>query len=313
MGSIGIVCIFYRGGKGIYRPYQMAIGMVGLGLGVAANWITGSLINGACILGAGLLAYMLGRKRVPVLAMVVGLILIGFLQMGKAGYRAALMNEKSGYVEVPTSLYQAYSLWFRISWDTLTVPKEESEKNANLFARTSLIQVLAVAMDTVPHKLPYMFGKTYGMIPELLVPRVFWPDKMRGTWPTECMGVYIGIQTEGGTDTTGIAIGPPAEGWLNFGWAGLVLEGILFGVFFGLPAALTRRLEPYNIGWLMCCVFLVACVDMEHSFPEMFCSTLGGFLVGFVLLLAISTKPQLRRKSNSAGLKPNIPGESGPI
>ena len=310
LGSIAVVCLFYRCGKGIYGLFPLALAVSGLAIGVGATFVSGSLISGACILGAALLAYTLGSKRVPVVAIVVVLLLLGFLQAGKGGYRNALLNEKTGYVETPTSFYAAYNLWFRVSWLALTRPDNEGKGEQNIFERASLVQVFTVAMDTVPHKLPYMFGETYGMIPELLVPRFFWPDKMRGTWPTECMGVYIGIQTEVGTDTTGIAVGPPAEGWLNFGWAGLVLEGVLFGVFFGWPASLTRRLEPHNIGWLMCCVFLVACVDMEHSFPEMFCSTLGGFMVGFVMLLSISTKPKLRRKIKPSGLSINAPSDS---
>ena len=308
LGSIAVVCLFYRCGKGGYGLFPLALAVSGLVVGVGAAFVGSSLIGGSCVLGAALLAYTLGRRRTPVVAIVVVALFLGFLQLGKAGYRNAITSENTGYVEVPHSIYTAYSLWFHISWIALTIPSEEH--NNTILERASLIQVLAQAMDTVPHKLPYLMGKTYAMIPELLMPRVFWPDKMRGTYPTECLGVYIGIQTEGGTDTTGIAVGPPAEGWINFGWVGLALAGIFFGLFFGLPAGLTQRLEPHNIGWLMCCVFLVACVDMEHSIPEMFCSILGGFLVGFVMLFCISSKPKLRRNPESSGLPINAPPDA---
>ncbi len=307
IGSIALVCIFYRCGNGRYGFWHMATALACLGLGVAISCIGGSLIHGACELGAALLAYALGRKKLTISTILLSLIVVlilGFLQLGKAGYRSALSTDQSGYTEVPHSILQAYNLWFRIAWLEVTTPKE-SQSKATIFNRASLIQVLAVAMDTVPHKLPYMFGQTYGMIPELLVPRVLWPEKIRGTYPTEVMAFYIGIRRSTNDDeVTGVAVGSPAEGWLNFGWLGLALEGILFAVFFGLPARLSGQLEPQHIGWLACCVFLFSCVDMEHSFPEMFCATLAGFVMSCLLLLMISAPPKAKslRKIKSEGL-----------
>lgn len=309
VGSIAVVSLFYRCGKGLAGPFQLILAVTVLIIGVGADFVGGVLCIGAGILGAALLAYSLGRKRPPLIAALVLLLVLGFLQVGKTGYRDALVNDKTGYIETPTSLVDAYSLWFRMSWAVINHSQEET-KTQNIFERTSLIQVLALAIDTVPHKLPYLMGGTYAMIPKLLVPRIFWPDKPRGTYPTEVMGVYLGIQTEGGTDVTGISVGSVAEGWLNFGWLGLAGAGAFFGLLFGWPASLTRSLEPHHLGWLLWCFLLVTCIDMEHSLPEKFVMISQSVLVVFILLLAISTKPKLRRNPGSSDIPINAPPDA---
>lgn len=301
LGSISVVCLFYRCGRGAYGPFPLMLSVAGLAVGAAALAINGTLIISACVVGAAVLAYSLGRKKIPIIACALIVSVVGFLQAGKADYREALGSDKSGYVDAPTTLGEAYRLWFRVSWRAVAEPKSQGEA-PSLLARTSLIHILLLAEQTVPAHAPYLYGKTYAMLPELLIPRIFWPDKMRGTYPTEYLGIYLGIQTEGGSDFTGIAVGSPTEGWVNFGWIGMALAGAFFGWFYGLPAGLTRRLSPQNIGWLMCCVFLVHCVDMEHSLPETLCSVGQSMLMSFLMLLVISGKPRARRKAAPAGL-----------
>ncbi len=303
LGSIAVVCLFYRCGRGIYGSLQLLL-VVGLAIGVGATMVDGVLCIGAGILGAAALAYSLGRRKVSIVGSVAVVVVLGFLQIGKSDYRTVIQGDSTAYVETPSSFQAAYSLWFRVSWRALTESKNDgSHSEDSIWARTSLIQILVLSMDTVPHKSPYLYGKTYAMIPKLLIPRIFWAEKMRGTYPTEFLGTYLGIQTEGGADYTGISVGAPSEAWLNFGWLGMALVGAFSGLLFGLPAALTRRLEPQNLGWLICCYFLVTCIDMEHSIPEKVTMVLQAVFVSFFLLLAISTKPRPKLKAKpSTGL-----------
>jgi hypothetical protein len=301
LGSIAVVCLFHRLGQGRLGITESAWAIGGLGLGLAASFASGTLIAGTTVLGAALLAFSLGRKRLPVIAIIGSILLLGMLQLGKTEYRAAITGSGEEYIVAPTGLTGAYRLWLGAAWDVLTKKNVNSSSDPeSLFERTSLIQILALAMETTPDRQPYVKGATYAMFPKMMVPRIFWPGKLRATTPTEAMGIYLGIQTEEGADTTGISVGPVAEAWINFGWLGLAGAGAFFGLFFGYPARLSRRFQPQHIGWLMTCIFLVYSIDLEHSIPEICNSLFETLFVGIILLFFISNKTAVPKQRQIA-------------
>jgi hypothetical protein len=293
LGSIAVVSLFYRLGQNRLEGFSRLWLFGGLLLGLAASFASGSLIIGATVLGAALLAFSLGRKRLPVIAIIASILVLGLLQLGKADYRlAAFGNEaEKDYIVTPLNLIDAYRLWLGAAWNAFTKNSVSSSQELPLFQRTSLIQIVALAMETVPADKPYVYGASYRMLPKMMVPRIFWPGKLRATTPTEDLGIYLGIQTVEGSQSTGIAVGPPAEAWINFGWLGLAGAGAFWGLFFGYPARLSRHFQPQQIGWLLTCIFLVGSIDLEHSIPELCNSLLLTLFMGFILLFFISRQP----------------------
>jgi len=158
--------------------------------------------------------------------------------------------------------------------------------------RTSLIQVLALAMDEMPDDRPYLNGETYVMLPELLVPRVLWPGKPRGTLPTETIGIYLGIQTEEGTERTGISVGPMAEAWANLGWLGMVASGAFLGLLFGIATRISIGLVPSQVGWLLSAVVLTYSIKMEFCLAELCSSLLQALAAAFAVLFCFSHRPK---------------------
>ena len=302
LGSIAVVYLFHQMGQGRLGAEGRVLAFGGLALGLAASFASGTLIFGATILGAALLAFSLGRKRPPVFAILGCLLLLGFLQLGKQEYRD-IMNggSEKEFIEAPTGLTGAYHLWFNAAWDVFTKNTDSSSDQLTLFERTSLIQVLALAMETTPDRQPYVYGASYAMLPKMMVPRILKPDKLRATVPTEALGIYLGMQTEEGADVTGISIGPVAEAWINYGWPGLAGAGAFMGIFFGYPARLSRRFQPQQIGWLMTCIFLVYSIDMEHSIPEIINSLSQTLFVGIILLFFISQKTAVPKRTRIIG------------
>ena len=317
IGAISTVCIFYRCGKGTSGRFQLTMALIGLFFGVTTFIIPGVMIDGICTSGAALLAYALGRGRVPVVAGVILFLLVGFLHAGKSDYRAALQSDATGYIEVPHSYQAAYSLWIRLSWLAVTKPQEKDATSGGktaILERVNLINILANAMNNIPQNAPYLYGKTYLMLPQLLIPRIFWAEKVIGALPSKFLAVYTGVESEEGIEHVSISIGAPTEAWANFGWLGLPLAGGIAGVLFGLPASLSRRLERQSIGWLICCVFLIFAVDVEHTLTEMIVHTLYAGLSSSVILLLISSDRSHGRRQNprrQAGLAPAL-GENRP-
>jgi hypothetical protein len=293
LGSIAVVSLFHRLGQNRLEGVSRLWLFGGLFLGLAASFASGSLIYGATVLGAALLAFSLGRKRLPVIAIIASILVLGLLQLGKNDYRSAAFGggTQEDYVEAPSGLVQAYRLWLGAAWNAFTKNSVSSSEELPLFQRTSLIQIVALAMETIPSKQTYVHGASYAMLPKMMVPRIFWPGKLRATAPTEDLGIYLGIQTVEGSEFTGIAVGPPAEAWINFGWLGLVGAGAFLGLFFGYPARLSRHFQPRQIGWLLTCIFLVGSIDLEHSIPELCNSLLMTLFMGFLVLFFISRQP----------------------
>ncbi len=303
LASVAVVFLFHQFGQGRLSIAARSWAIGGMGLGLAASFASGSLIIGTTILGAALLAYSLGRKRPPVIAIIGSVLLIGMLQLGKEEYRAVMTGgSDTEYVATPTGLTGTYHLWFSAAWDAFTKNADSSSDQLAVFQRTSLIQVLALAMETTPQREPFVYGASYAMLPKLMVPRILWPEKPRATVPTEALGIYLGIQTEEGSDVTGISVGPVAEAWINFGWLGLLGAGAFMGIFFGYPARLSRRFQPQQIGWLMTCIFLVYSIDLEHTVPEICNSLSQTLLLGAVLLCSISNKTVVPKRTRFSGM-----------
>lgn len=289
-GSIAIVNLFFRLGRGWLTSSAAALALGGLLIGLAISFASGFLITGGLLMLAALMAYTLGRRRLPVLPLLFCGLVLAFLNLGKGEYRDAYWAEGMNYSEQTVGLVEGYSTWLQASWHELTQRHTagDDDDSRQLLYRASMVQVLATAMQTVPSEKPFLDGETYLMLPELLVPRIFWPEKPRGTIPTERMGIYIGIQSEENADYTGVSVGPLAEGWLNFGWVGVVGAGAFFAIFFGLPARLSRALTPIQVGWLLASIFLVYSTDTGHAIPEMISSLIQALLMGALVMFFVS-------------------------
>lgn len=85
----------------------------------------------------------------------------------------------------------------------------------------------AVILETVPRLLGYQYGGTYLTWVVGPIPRSIWKNK-----PVMRIGGILGYAIFGTSQATGIPPGGVGELYLNFGWIGLPLGMVLFGVFF---------------------------------------------------------------------------------
>jgi len=288
-GSISIVYLCYQLGlRQLSVPAHFVL-IAGLIVGLATNFATGFLVQGAGIMAAALFAFSVGRKRVPALTTTFCMLLLGVLHLGKGEYRATYWDQGRNFgAHYDVSLATKYTTWFEASWKAMNRDQTKDDDQTDLFQRASLLQVLATIIEDTPGRLPYLNGLTYEILPDMLLPRAFSSDKPRGSLPTEFLAVHYGFQSREEVDFTSISVGPIAEGWANFGWYGVAGAGLFFGVLFGVPARLSRSLVPRQVGWLLASIFLVYSVDVAHSVVEVLCSLLQGLLMGLVILVAVS-------------------------
>jgi oligosaccharide repeat unit polymerase len=140
---------------------------------------------------------------------------------------------------------------------------------------TAMLPDLAVEMNYVPSVIPYKLGSTYLGELTLPIPRALWPDKpqaadtqlMEALWPV-LAAAHVGF-----------AYSMFGEPYLNFGFVGVLMFGILFGLACRVLYAWFLR-DPHN---------RVAQVLFALSWPFVFVYMRGGVGVDYqrqVILLA---------------------------
>lgn len=97
--------------------------------------------------------------------------------------------------------------------------------------RLSALGIFCVIVRDTPDRVPYQGGWTLSLIPMSYVPRILWPGKPKlaiGQWVTDNYGAgSAGVHSSTGPSWLG-------ELFFNFGYPGLVVGMMIFGVYFRL-------------------------------------------------------------------------------
>jgi len=112
----------------------------------------------------------------------------------------------------------------------------------------------SVIVEKVPRENDFLYGSSYAALLIAPVPRVIWPDK-----PVVRIGQFVGIELFERETVTGVPPGLIGEAYLNFGWFGVFIVCLLFGLIcgwiyqrFGLAGAMrqTYWVGLYAIFWI---------------------------------------------------------------
>jgi hypothetical protein len=234
-----------------------------------------------------------GSGRFPWTYVIVALCALSFLNVGKTTMRDRYWgNEDKPAVAITFDrLPSVYSEWAVASYDAIVennaapaqgidAGRNPTKKNQTLLDRIDNLQNLLFVIDAIDsnHVKP-LHGETYALIPPLLVPRVFWPNKPRTHEGQIRLNVHFGRQDLDATQVTYIAWGLLPEAYGNFGpIAGSLALGIFLGVAFAWIENLTaRKLVVSTEGFLALCLLLslmnsfemVASVFVTSTFQSM--------------------------------------------
>lgn len=206
---------------------------------LVANMITNTI--GLLIIGAAstflvaTIAFIIGRQKTPVLTILIVLVCLSVLHYGEGEMRAKYWYSGQTAFVQPWEYLAWYTEWTGYSLKFLdeqnNLPK--SQERASLFQRSSVIHLLLLAQDKSPDTLPFLYGQTYAILPQLLVPRIFNSNKIRSHEGTYLLNIHYGLQTRQNTFTTTIGWGLLAESYANFGLLGCGGLAIFLGVAYG--------------------------------------------------------------------------------
>jgi hypothetical protein len=130
----------------------------------------------------------------------------------------------------PTAYPKFFLEWLLASWDELGAP--EKEEKTSLLERASLMQLLLYE-QTLSNTVPFMDGETYVIVPQLMIPRILYPNRPTTHEGTYRLNIHYGFQTKEQTETTTLGFGLLNEAYANFGLVGMALLAIVLGLYYG--------------------------------------------------------------------------------
>jgi hypothetical protein len=180
--------------------------------------------------------YIYERKKFPLIAIVIGVPIILFLQPGKDRFRQQYWRAgaSEGYVE-------RFNFWIDGSWTewARALSSSDQEQTQNLANRTlgrlSLLQQTANVMESTPEFVPYQNARLYSYMLVTFVPRAFWSDKPSVNDSNRWYQVAYRLTLRNGLNGVSIAVGYLPESYISFGWLGspiiMFCMGLLLGMF----------------------------------------------------------------------------------
>lgn len=236
------------------------------------NTVSLLLVGSSAVFLIAIVGFIFGSKKVPILLLVAFLITMSFLHYGKGEMRAKYWfkdNNSHTYVQ-PWEYPQWYTEWMGYSWDYLnkkdSLSISESEEKESLIKRSSLIQMLLLAQDKSPKSIPYLYGKTYAILPELLIPRVFNPNKITSHEGTITLNLHYKRQkNRKAAFQTTIAWGLLAESYGNFGFLGCAGLGIILGSVYGKVTRWSINAPILSTQSLVAVIFMTFALQSEWT------------------------------------------------
>jgi hypothetical protein len=188
------------------------------------------LINVLSLLGLGFIGYVTTSRKIPIATSVLVFSVVAVLHNGKDEMRQ-IYWQSGERIEVKfADLPNLFEQWFEFGLDFSDKPA--AEESASLLDRASLFQIIAVTVDTVPGRLPFLNGETYLDVPAGFVPRIFWPGKPTALESNIRLSLYFGLVAEYSARSVSIAFGMIAEAFANFGFLGVISLGAIMGTAF---------------------------------------------------------------------------------
>lgn len=184
LGDLGAVAVSIlllsslRGGKHQVASYLaygslLIASLVGLSTGLIASGFWSPVLP--------LLVYIHERRRIPWLALSLGLLVIVPLWQMKHEFRRLTHDGGDG------SVLERISLFAELSTGYVTGEIAPTKRTISANERMDGLVVLSRVIRLTPSLVPPMEGKTYADIPRFLVPRFIDPDK-----PQRDMGQFFG-------------------------------------------------------------------------------------------------------------------------
>ena len=200
--------------------------------GLSSGWLGGAT---SIVIVCGAI-YLMERRRMPRLTVLAVVLFTLFFQFGKEDFRKTYWQGGEVAQQEQGSRVERVTFWVGSSLDkwneALNDPDTLRRAISPSVSRLSLLNQTANVIEQTPSVVPYQYGWLYSYMAITLIPRFVWPDKPSMSEANQYYQVAYGLSTEEDLNRVSISVGLLTEGFINFGWAGVIGIMFLAGIFF---------------------------------------------------------------------------------
>ena len=203
--------------------------------GLSSGWLG---VSASILLICGAI-YLMEKRRVPRWALIFVVLFTLFFQVGKDEFRRTYWQSgQIGVQQEQGSRVERVTFWAQNSFDKWNEALSDSSGEAFRRAlnpsvsRISLLNQSANVVELTPAVVPYQYGSLYSYMFITWIPRFVWPDKPSVSEANQYYQVAYGLTAEEDLGSVSISVGLLTEGFMNFGWPGVVGIMFLAGIFF---------------------------------------------------------------------------------
>ena len=214
------------------------------------------------------IGWMLGSKKIPWRLLLISFLILSFLNLGKAETRHYYWTIRNSSVQ-PSEYIDVYKTWIdnsfkKIEGNENSIEYEDKNENKNsVLQRSSVIHMLLKVQAETGTERPYLAGRTYSIIPQVLIPRFLNPNKIRSGQANHMLSVYYGLQRYSATFHTSIGWGLLQEAYANFGWLGCLGLGVFLGNLYGWITRWSMNTSTFSFRFLVALLFLMLALKGE--------------------------------------------------
>ncbi|MDX1972030.1 MAG: hypothetical protein SFY68_05805 [Candidatus Sumerlaeia bacterium] len=271
-GAVAFLCIFlgfYRIGMG---RMSLVLRLIFLGafLGFVVDQVAGLILMSAALLCIpALFGYILAKRRIPFFTLVGVGALFAYLNISKGEVRYLFWSERdrSGDRVFISDYDELFLEWNRQSWSILTTGEatfyNPDVNSLSVVERASLMHIYLIPYTQSPTMVDFMWGGSYKVIPQLLVPRFLNPKKPFAHEGQVQLNIHYGLQDRETAQRTFLAWGLVPEAQANFGTSGVVGLFLALGLGLGWLTRWTMNVPILSYRSLVAAIFLLTMIDTE--------------------------------------------------
>lgn len=265
--NLAMFVLAHRWGTREMSKKRVGLFLLMVALFVLSNAATLLLVGALSGLLLVVIAYSLGRRKIPVLPLAVLLLVVVPLHYGKGDMRSKYWAAREGGASVKPWEYPGLFVeWAGYSWEHLSGSSDGGGADPQSIAqRAGLINLLLLAQDATAKDVPFLDGATYAVIPRLLVPRFLDPEKPASHEGTYLLNIHFGLQTREDTRTTTIGWGLLNEAYANFGFLGVGGLAVLLGCLYGAVARWGMNCPVLSFRYLFAILLISVAYQSEFS------------------------------------------------
>ena len=267
--ALSAFVLSYRLGKKELSSRQSILLIFFLVSFAISNAVSLLLIGTATTSLGAISAFVIGRKRIPVIVILILAFFLSYFHVGKDNMRAKYWIDNQQSVQLQLWEYPAYyTEWSQYASKSFFKSENSSEPEENeqsFLERSSVVQMLLLTQTNSPDFIPFMYGNTYEILPQMIIPRILNPQKLRSHEGTYRLNVHYGRQTYEEATRATIAWGLLAESYANFGQAGCAGLAIVLGSLYGKAARWSINAPILSIQSLSSVLMLTFAIQSEWT------------------------------------------------